>query len=836
MSTESAVVEEFSLLNISKDPSMIAPSVIPQKAAGMSYIPFEEGGILKKPWYFVFPKHSAIVPTQTLVQILKDSVNQYIHNSNSVAKSVPRQFASGLHCMIKGLTNGPDKVFIRPCPFTPNHGMKVSGLESFSISLDNAEQVIETVKKTLNLLGDKEALILMKDQEALVSGVMTYNGIAIGKSNDGITAGHGYSIAVEASEDLTPKDTTFVDVFKSFEVEFVIPKFSNSEANPLSLEGSPQIIFTQSRRSNEGGGIVFNDTKEKPFKNSMRMIVPAAYKNCKMGLYHTGLIIVKTLDDLAKINGHEKLVWAPEGSPFSHAAAHCKAGNHFYMYGNADEEEVINLFKKGNPFHPKFFYYEGFATPFAYNSDATKLKEEYFKENPSFAKVMYGESSTFDAKISDKIKEAQSSDLELCPEEYAKGFEVAIKHLQKEAVSLGYIYHRFIAGENNLSLEDYSFISGMFSGTLVKLTTAAALGESRHMAGRSIARKFKNDYIPANIANHIELLKIEDVLKFANEYVYVPGHSNTKLEKISKKDRPSSMFWAYLDDAMVSGSKVVVSKLARELFKLYLSPGFKLRRNGKPFLTRTDSAAGTFKQLSKAILDVPMTGLGRNEIYHRVFTVPVSVEEMKSMLEFANDALDPRVVAWDSGYGGLNWKTGTVIAKAIFDRYKTNPEQAFHLTNLLEAVGHNGGNLFNKFSISGTLDAITSNRIIMSDRSVSHLGFAVYIANNLEKYRKLNDVPIKNSKPIITFEEFLSEMFKNQEEGIASIRKAELISGVKIIDLQDLTFDVTLKQSESNRSLLKSAANIVDEDITFESFGMPTEDCEDDEEESLDEE
>lgn len=271
-----------------------------QKAQGICQI--SRMALYKKPSALIQPKLFRMSRTEVLD--IDSHQRPYFwddsaFNKKKLVKLQPSVF--GKLASIRG------KVFIRPCPVQPRHGI----LESFSITLvavkryDESHSYVYTpeedfikLSEVISDLRKEGGMIAIQPYiRAQWSGVLSPEGLVIGPGTDGVTAGRGNS---------------FVWPERIYQTISNLP-----EGGPYQLEfvfEDLQPYCVQLRKA---------DSAPLPMGSGLPGFLPEN----PVSLKGRKQIIIRGMEQLTELErlpaGAKVMVWHPEGNPLSHAAAWC---------------------------------------------------------------------------------------------------------------------------------------------------------------------------------------------------------------------------------------------------------------------------------------------------------------------------------------------------------------------------------------------------------------------------------------------------------------------------------------------------------------------------------
>lgn len=315
-----------------------------------------------------------------------------------------------------------DMLFVRPCPFVPNHGAEVAGFSSEAVARYKVEAHIRAVQKAITEKEPNAAIMVMPYVKAELSAVAAPNQyIAIGKGHDGVTAGTSdmTMLPLAHSDNQWIRDAGERE--KEVELEFVYGVSSSQGYY------SNQPFLVQLRRAAEHVAI-----NPQPTETAVPGFIPKGEAEI------THVYVVKDLNDLGELEVLKEmdttglLVVQPTGSLLSHASAHCRgAGIPFVVDDPGKYEELpVMLYDAG-----------GWVTR-------------------------------------EKI-EGAAYDPEKYQEHFWKGVEKARKGWKQQWGKLSTFFHQYTS-KPLASARKSAEYAGMFCGWLALAGNAANLGEMRH--------------------------------------------------------------------------------------------------------------------------------------------------------------------------------------------------------------------------------------------------------------------------------------------------------------------------------------------------------------------
>lgn len=200
------------------------------------------------------------------------------------------------------------RVFIRPCPETPNHGMSVGGFESVCVHRSMVKRTVLQMLESFLANNVRADIMVMEYVDAEMSAVVAPLQYAIvGKGNNGVTAGIGQTIALPMRPDDNYNFLRQVnETVDSCELEMLC---NANQTYLVQVRHAPDHIRLSPAPPGAVPGFI-------PTPNKQVCI--------------TDRIIIRNLEDLGQLEKDDakaSIVIQPNGSLLSHASAHCR-GKH----------------------------------------------------------------------------------------------------------------------------------------------------------------------------------------------------------------------------------------------------------------------------------------------------------------------------------------------------------------------------------------------------------------------------------------------------------------------------------------------------------------------------
>lgn len=241
----------------------------------------------------------------------------------------PAQIIAGIARV--GNATPETKMFVRPCPESPNHGGNVAGFQSECVTYANLFAHIRKVQSAINRQKLKADIIVMPYIEAKLSAVAaTGKYIIWGKGHNGVTAGTSATIALPLDE-----SSGFVNrlISKGYNPDEVEIEFVCDRIGAQTIQHCVQIRKASSH-------IALGAPPDGAFAG----FVPSGKMKVKQFYYVDGLDDLGGLE-LLKHEDHEGLlVVQTVGNMLSHAAAHCRGSGIAFVIADRDNfllDEVI---------------------------------------------------------------------------------------------------------------------------------------------------------------------------------------------------------------------------------------------------------------------------------------------------------------------------------------------------------------------------------------------------------------------------------------------------------------------------------------------------------------
>tara|TARA_Y100000004_G_scaffold135263_1_gene153050 strand:+ start:4115 stop:6616 length:2502 start_codon:yes stop_codon:yes gene_type:complete len=390
-------------------------------------------------------------------------------------------------------------VFTRTCPLTPRHGV----LESTKSEAGNEDDLRETVSHLQNVMVENDpegCLAVQPFVRATGSCVLAPNMyVVIGEGHDGITAGHGFRMALPLS--------SAVDGLPYF--ASLLKKMSAGTGRDYEVEKHEiEMVFDHSKYTHEG------DWNHNPVNqphsdfdgnhNTMDDVVNQGCLDMKLtqirgcdehisvatppsgvtiqGMVPKGDVLVT---DVWTMSGLEEVIWLeenitkekcpegfvvsePNGSLLSHICAHCRTHGIPYIIGDVNEGET---------------WTEAASGWVVENTDGNFVAQPY---NPF-----------------DYI------------EEFRSGIEYGNTHWRRKHAHLSTFFHQWMGQPLN-DPAFTAFLAGVFASWMVKAALAACVGEMRHSQSQ------KKDNL-SNTALLIMSLMGAKTIKRLTNYMGVPS-------------------------------------------------------------------------------------------------------------------------------------------------------------------------------------------------------------------------------------------------------------------------------------------------------------------------
>ena len=343
-------------------------------------------------------------------------------------------------------------MFTRTCPLTPRHGV----LESTRSKGGDADELRETVSHLQNVMLEHDpegCLMIQPFTDAVGSCVLAPDMyVVIGEGHDGITAGHGFRMALplrsagehgvnrhfrKALEVMSNKSGHEYDPTKH-EIEMVFDhKWDGTDMHhstyDINSNSYMNILLTQIRGCDEHTPI-----GTPPSGVSINGSVPLGEVTVTQVWVMEGLEEVIWLEEnITKEKCPEGFVVSePNGSMLSHINAHCRTHGIPYIIGDVEEGQVWK--EVGN----------GWVVE---DTEGNFVAEPY---NPF-----------------DYI------------EEFRSGIEYGNSHWRRKHAYLSTFFHQWM-GQPMSDPAFTAYLAGIFASWMVKASIAACVGEMRHSASQ----------------------------------------------------------------------------------------------------------------------------------------------------------------------------------------------------------------------------------------------------------------------------------------------------------------------------------------------------------------
>ncbi len=338
---------------------------------------------------------------------------------------------------VVGHSSFDGRLFVRMCPFSPNHGNDVAGHQSRVVKIDGASAYIKKVQKDLLHLAPDACIMVMPFIEAPMSAVMSAHAVSIGNGTDGVTAGTSVRWTIPVQSPLHPITKALGMSPYTTEVELLLLNRCHPDGPESWMSRSLMYSWHQAFQPCTPFLVQFR----KAPQHNVRQMNPRPSPSAMQGFVGKSdqvhdLVLVKSLNDLSSLDQatENSLIVQPTGSLLSHAAAHARAIGASFVVADLDWVP---------------------SPPFQLHGKGTWVDLEEITG-----------SSEKDAIFSEENKKA-----------FFEGLDYARAQWGPRWVYLSLFFHLWLSG---LEASDRcAFLAGCFVGWLVMAGTAASLGESR---------------------------------------------------------------------------------------------------------------------------------------------------------------------------------------------------------------------------------------------------------------------------------------------------------------------------------------------------------------------